>query len=152
MPKRKKEMKQYTLEDSPEKIKAEREVKESQIPPAEASVAPQWLKEVFGVERVVFDRRDLIGDDRLEGHEVVFEQDEPDVVRTRFGRRLMIDARVSGEPLRVVLSHVNFAIQVARLQRKYGSLVGVRIRVKRIDKSGKPYKFDIEDLGVANNA
>jgi len=148
MPKRR----QKTLEEVEKEQKVKEVKQEPEIPPATATTAPPWLKEVFGVERVVFDRRDLIGDDRLEGHEVVFEQDEPDIVRTRFGRRLMIDARVSGEPLRVVLSHVNFAVQVARLQRKYGSLVGVRIRVKRIDKSGKPYKFEIEDLGIADNA
>ena len=140
--------KQKTLEQ----IRQEQELRETEVPPAEASTAPQWLKDVFGVERVVYDRRDLIGDDRLEGHEVIFEQDEPDVVKTKFGRRLMIDARVSGEPLRVVLSHVNFAIQIARLQRKYGSLLGVRIRVRKIDKTNKPYRFDIEDLGVAENA
>ena len=148
MPKRK----QKTLEQVKQEQETKQETKETQGTAAAATVAPAWLKETFGVERVVFERRDLIGDDRLEGHEVVFEQDEPDVVRTRFGRRVMIDARVSGEPLRVVIGHVNFAIQVARLQAKYGSLKGVRIRVRRIDKSRKPYQFDIEDLGVAENA
>ncbi|MCD6422080.1 hypothetical protein J7L13_01870 [bacterium] len=144
--------KQKTLEE----VKQEQEIKETQetagTAVAAAAIAPAWLKETFGVERVVYERRDLIGDDRLEGHEVIFEQDEPDVVRTRFGRRVMIDALVSGEPSRVVIGHVNFAIQVARLQAKYGSLKGVKIRVRRIDKSRKPYQFEIEDLGVADNA
>ncbi len=145
------ERKQKTLKETLNKTEEKKEELPKPVVRAEVSNAPSWLRDTFGIDRVIFERRDLIGDDRLEGHEVVFEQPEPDVVRTKFGRRVMIDARVSGEPLRVVIGHVNFAIQIARLQRKYGSLLGVRIRVRKVDKSRKPYQFEIEDLGVVSN-
>lgn len=106
-----------------------------------------WFKELFGYE----------AEERGEAYpnletppntsvEVEFAEDHPRVITTEYGQRAVINVKVKGEMRSLWLSRIGLAREIALLEKKVGSLKGVKARITNTGKSGRSFNYKVEQL------
>jgi len=82
-----------------------------------------------------------------ETHKVTFKERSPRIVPIGRGRETaVIEIECEGNPYSLYLSHVDLARQVANLEEKLGSLMGITIEVTKKHMKGRSYRYTVEKL------
>jgi len=102
-----------------------------------------WFKEIFGREPGARGAPPMLELEEGKDYIVVIEDEEVRVVDTRVGRRPVITVRYKGQSWTLWLSHVDLAEKIALIEAEYSSLKGLKIRVKRLPKSGRRYEYEV---------
>jgi len=84
--------------------------------------------------------------------EIVFLEDHPRVVMTKYGERAVINVMHEDEPKSLWLSRLGLANEIANLERQVDSLKGKRARITNLGKSGRMYRYQAVWVSKAEKA
>ena len=82
------------------------------------------------------------------GKEVVVEflEDHVRVVSTSYGQRAVINVKVGDENYSLWLSRIGLAREIALLEKKLGSLKGVKAKIVNQGRRGRSYNYRVEQI------
>ena len=83
-----------------------------------------------------------------EGETVVVEflEDHVRVVTTQYGQRAVINVKVEDENYSLWLSRIGLAREIALLEKKLGSLKGVKAKITNLGRKGRSYNYRVEKI------
>jgi len=105
-----------------------------------------WFRQIFGREP---------GERRpefltiAEGQEVVVEflEDEPRVIKTRFGQRGAITVKTEdGQERTLLISHVDLGEKLWKLQQEHGTLAGLKVMISRVPSTGRRAQYIVKEV------
>jgi len=107
-----------------------------------------WFKEIFGREPGVQKAPPILELEEGKLYVLEIEDEYVRVVDTRVGRRPVITVRYRNQSWTLWLSHVDLAEKIALIEAEHPSLKGLRVRVRRLPKSGRRYEYEVEVVGT----
>jgi len=102
-----------------------------------------WFKEVFGREPGTPRAPPILRLEEGKDYILEIEDEKVRVVDTKVGRRPVITVKHEGKSWTLWLSHVDLAEKIALIEAEHSSLRGLKIRVKRLPKSGRMYEYEV---------
>jgi len=104
-----------------------------------------WFKELYGYE----------AEERSEAYPaletpvgktvvVEFMEEHPRVITTSYGQRAVINVKVGADKYSLWLSRIGLAREIALLEKKVGSLKGVKAKITNTGKQGRAFNYKVE--------
>jgi len=107
-----------------------------------------WFKEVFGREPGAPRIPPNLELEEGKLYVLTIEDGSVRVVDTKVGRRPVITVKYKGQSWSLWLSHIDLAEKIALIEAEHSSLKDLKIRVKRLPKSGRMYEYEVETIGT----
>jgi len=106
-----------------------------------------WFKELYGYE----------AEERGEAYPaletpvgkaiiVEFQEEHPRVITTSYGQRAVINVKVGDDNYSLWLSRIDLAREIALLEKKLGSLKGVKAKITNKGKQGRSSNYEVEQI------
>ena len=106
-----------------------------------------WFKELYGYE----------AEERGEAYPpletpvgktviVEFQEEHPRVITTSYGQRAVINVKVGDDNYSLWLSRIGLAREIALLEKKLGSLKGVKAKITNKGKQGRSFNYEVEQI------
>jgi len=106
-----------------------------------------WFKEVFGKEPE--ERGEAYPPlETPPGSSVVVEflEEHPRSVTTSYGQRAVINVKAGDKNYSLWLSRIGLAREIALLEKRLGSLKGVKAKITNQGRRGRTYAYTIEEV------
>jgi len=102
-----------------------------------------WFKEIFGREPGARRAPPILELEEGKLYVLEIEEENVRIVDTRVGRRPVVTVKYKGQSWTLWLSHVDLAEKIALMEVEHSSLKGLKIRVKRLPRSGRRYEYEV---------
>jgi hypothetical protein len=101
-----------------------------------------WFKQLYGREPgQLGEAYPMLQIPEKETVEIVFLEDHPRVVTTKYGERAVINVMHNDEPKSLWLSRLGLANEIANLERQVDTLLGKKAKITNLGKTGRMFRY-----------
>lgn len=103
-----------------------------------------WFKDIFPDAKAEFPQKLDLQEEKT--YLITFQESKPRVVPDKFGKTGVIEVEYNGESRSLFLGHTYLAQRIYALQKKHGSIQGVKIALTRLKMTKEYIEYEVTEV------